>query len=115
MRSIEQAFNDPICPGEPLEKTLGVCTDFRKMLLPDPMLTLRTGFRRPAGCQSAFVSRKELIVRLHEMGGDYHYRYYYATSSNTTPQTTLVMPATSWGPTSSFPRNGRLSSKVTKG
>jgi hypothetical protein len=57
-RPIEQAFNDPICPGEPLEKTLGVCADFTKMLLPDPMLRLRTGFRRPAGCQRAFVSRK---------------------------------------------------------
>jgi hypothetical protein len=70
-RPIEQAFNDPICPGEPLEKTLGVCADFTKMLLPDPMLRLRTGFRRPAGCQRAFVSRKELVVRLYEMEGDH--------------------------------------------
>jgi len=74
-RPIEQAFNDPICPGEPLEKTLGVCADFTKMLLPDPMLRLRTGFRRPAGCQRAFVSRKELVVRLYEMEGDHHHRY----------------------------------------
>jgi hypothetical protein len=59
-RPIEQAFNDPICPGEPLEKTLGVCADFIKMLLPDPMLRLRTGFRRPAGCQRAFGGSLEL-------------------------------------------------------
>jgi hypothetical protein len=39
----------------------------------------------------------------------------YVTSSNTTPQTALVTPPTIWGPTCSFSKNARLSSKVTKG
>jgi hypothetical protein len=39
----------------------------------------------------------------------------HATSSNTTPQTALVTPPIIWGPTCSFSKNARLSSKVTKG
>src|SRR5262249_2191489 len=74
-RAIEQALNDPISPAEPVEKPLGICADFRKMLLPDPMLTLRTGFRRPARCQRGFVSRQELILRFYEMNGNQHHRY----------------------------------------
>ena len=73
-RPIEQAFKDPVYAGEPLEKTLGVCADFVKVLLPDPMLRLRTGFRRPAGRQRAFIPRRELILRLYEMNGNHHHQ-----------------------------------------
>jgi hypothetical protein len=74
------------CPGEPLEETLGVCADFTKMLLPDPMLRLRTGFRRPAGCQRAFVSWKELVVRLYETDGDHHHFVARCVGLLTTPR-----------------------------